>query len=227
MKRLLFACAMTLVACAAPETQQSHQASRSQRAVGDCTYTQGYWKNHPAAWPVDSLQLGSASYTQAELLDIFHTPVTGNGLIALAHQLIAAKLNVASGASPATVSAAINAADALIGGLIVPPVGDGALATEATSDLVGDLDGFNQGITGPGHCDDHLPPPVCGDGLLDVIEDCDDGNSVDGDGCTMTCQHECEYTCGNGTQEPGEECDDGNAANGDGCSVACTVEGIL
>ena len=26
---------------------------------GGCTLTQGYWKNHPEAWPVDTLQLGN------------------------------------------------------------------------------------------------------------------------------------------------------------------------
>ncbi len=32
--------------------------------------------------------------------------------------------------------------------------------------------------------------PVCGDGNLDVSESCDDGNILDGDGCTATCEAE-------------------------------------
>jgi len=79
--------------------------------------------------------------------------VFGNGLISLAHQLIAAKLNIAQGADPTAASAAIAAADALIGSLIVPPTpGFGSLPTSSTSSLTQTLDDFNNGITGPGHC---------------------------------------------------------------------------
>jgi hypothetical protein len=114
-----------------------------------CTLTQGYWKTHPEAWPVTSLTLGTVTYTQAQLLSILNQPVQGNGLIALAHQLIAAKLNALSGATP---SSAITQADTLIGSLVVPPVGSGSLAPSATSTLVGALDSYNSGTTGPGHC---------------------------------------------------------------------------
>jgi hypothetical protein len=128
-----------------------------------CTLTQGYWKTHgPAAkgnngnmWPASAIPmtLGSVSYTAIQLQSIFNTPVEGNGLIALAHQLIAAKLNIANGANGTTINATIAAADALIGGLVVPPVGSGNLATSVTSALNDALAAFNQGQTGPGHCD--------------------------------------------------------------------------
>lgn len=118
----------------------------------NCTFTQGYWKNHPGAWPVGSLMLGTVSYTQAEMLTIYAQPVAGNGLIQLAHQLIAAKLNIANGANPVSISATIAAADALIGGLVVPTIGSGTLPTSATSTLTQALDDFNSGDTGPGHC---------------------------------------------------------------------------
>ena len=66
--------------------------------------------------------------------------------------------------------------------------------------------------------------PVCGNGVVDCSEVCDDGNLVDGDGCTQTCTP--EY-CGDGIQHMGlgEECDDGNSVSGDGCSALCVVEG--
>lgn len=121
---------------------------------GGCTYTQGFWKNHPDAWPVNNLTLGTVNYTQAELLQIFRQPVRGNGLVALAHQLIAAKLNVANGADPTDAQDAIDDADALIGGLVVPPIGDGYLRPRDASDLVETLDDYNNGRIGPGHCDD-------------------------------------------------------------------------
>ena len=126
-----------------------------------CTYSQGYWKTHgpiPTGnnaneWPVTSLSLGNVSYTDLELLAIFGTPAQGNGLIALAHQLIAAKLNAAKGADASAIAGSIAAADALIAGLVVPPVGTGSLAASATSALTAALAGYNEGLTGPGHCD--------------------------------------------------------------------------
>jgi hypothetical protein len=95
-----------------------------------CTLTQGYWKTHGPVpvgnnsneWAVTSLTLGSVSYTDLELLSIFNTPAGGNGLLALAHQLIAAKLNVAAGSDDTAVAASIAAADALIGNLEIQPV---------------------------------------------------------------------------------------------------------
>ncbi len=118
----------------------------------DCTYTIGYWKNHTPAWPAGSLTLGSVNYSASQLQSILAQPVAGNGLISLAHQLIAAKLNVANGANPSPASAAIAAADALIGGLIVPPVGTGSLKPSRTSSLTQDLDEFNNGEDHSGHC---------------------------------------------------------------------------
>ena len=122
-----------------------------------CTRTQGFYKNKPEEWAVTSLTLGNVSYTQTQLLAILRTPVRGNGLISLAHQLIAAKLNAAAGTTvPASVATAIAAADALIGGLVVPPVGNGSLPTSSTSSLTSTLDAYNNGLTpgGPPHCDD-------------------------------------------------------------------------
>jgi hypothetical protein len=115
-----------------------------------CTLAQGFWKNHPDAWPVSSLTLGTSSYTMAELLAILDEPVGGNGLIALARQLIAAKLNVASGANPSAISSAIAAADALIDFLVVPPVGAGTLRPSVTGALVKALNDWNTGVTGVG-----------------------------------------------------------------------------
>jgi hypothetical protein len=123
---------------------------------GGCTRTQGFWKTHPEAWPGGVLSggmtLGSVTYTAAQLEAIFTQPVRGNGLISLSHQLIAAKLNVGSGADPSGIQSAIDAADALIGSRVVPPVGSGYLAPSSTSALNTALTNFNEGLTGPGHC---------------------------------------------------------------------------
>jgi len=118
----------------------------------NCTYTQGYWKTHIEMWPVASLALGSVIYTEQELLSILNQPVQGNGLVSLAHQLIATKLNVLGGADPTAAAVAIASADALIGSLVVPPIGTGSLPSNQTSSLTQTLDDYNNGVIGPGHC---------------------------------------------------------------------------
>ena len=129
---------------------------------GGCTFTQGYWKTHGPAgcatgnntnqWPVSSLTLGTVSYSQTQLCSIMNTSPRGNGLISLAHQLIAAKLNIANGADPTAIASFITAADALIGNKVVPPIGSGSLSSSAVNALVSALTNYNEGITGPGHC---------------------------------------------------------------------------
>ncbi len=83
-----------------------------------------------------------------------------------------------------------------------------------------------------------MAAPGCGDGLInEANEQCDDGNSIPGDGCSGTCQIEPYYTCptpgqpcvstivcGDGVVGPDEECDDGNTMSGDGCSSKCLIE---
>lgn len=75
----------------------------------------------------------------------------------------------------------------------------------------------------------------CGNGKWNVGEECDDGNTEDGDGCSATCALEFGYqwtengieevppapNCGNKKVEIGEACDDGNNESGDGCTSNC------
>jgi cysteine-rich repeat protein len=43
-----------------------------------------------------------------------------------------------------------------------------------------------------GTCEGDLPPAsVCGNGIIEAGETCDDGNLLNGDGCSSTCQDEC------------------------------------
>ncbi len=67
----------------------------------------------------------------------------------------------------------------------------------------------------------------CGNGTVETGEACDDGNTLDGDGCSSKCEQESNPTppiCGNGIVESGEACDDGNTLDGDGCSSKCEQE---
>jgi len=96
-----------------------------------------------------------------------------------------------------------------------------------------------------------VAPPVCGNGVIESGEECDDGNGVDTDGCLNSCVNaycgdiiiwsrvelcddgnsseepcnsDCtESSCGDGIINGTEECDDGNTNNTDGCSNRCLV----
>ena len=46
--------------------------------------------------------------------------------------------------------------------------------------------------------------PVCGDGKRNGAEECDDGNSMDGDGCSKQCTTELGFLCLGGCQETGD-----------------------
>lgn len=76
--------------------------------------------------------------------------------------------------------------------------------------------------TFPDACRSNCQPAGCGDTVIDSGELCDDGNVVNGDGCSDSCVF--EAICGDGVTEFEEECDDSNVANGDGCSDACLIE---
>lgn len=78
---------------------------------------------------------------------------------------------------------------------------------------------------------------TCGDGLLEPGEACDDGNTVEGDGCAWcaiepgwSCEAaaDCSPICGDGQLVGAEAqaggCDDANTVAGDGCSDICSVE---
>ena len=68
---------------------------------------------------------------------------------------------------------------------------------------------------------------VCGNGVVEGTEQCDDGDTVPCDGCSADCADESGPVCGDGTvnQACGEQCDDGNTDAGDGCDGNCMSEG--
>lgn len=77
---------------------------------------------------------------------------------------------------------------------------------------------------------------ICSDGIMADGEDCDDGNSNPGDGCSgclidndYECKQDfgmksiCTLLCGNGALDTNEECDDYNQVKNDGCSE-CKID---
>lgn len=77
---------------------------------------------------------------------------------------------------------------------------------------------------------------ACGNGALGGTEQCDDGNTANGDGCSSSCRIELGYkcpapgspcsttTCGDGVVEGAEQCDLGDVRPFDGCSPTCQIE---
>jgi len=58
-------------------------------------------------------------------------------------------------------------------------------------------------------------PKECGDKRVNGTEECDDGNNIDGDGCSAYCKLE---SCGNNRIDAGEECETNNL-NGQSCTT--------
>ena len=90
-------------------------------SANECPNSQGYWKNHPEAWPVDELEIGGETYSADELLEILWTPPKkGNSNLILGHQLIAALLNIANGSDPSVVAGEIADAQFYLSGQVLP-----------------------------------------------------------------------------------------------------------
>lgn len=129
------------------------------------------------------------------------------------------------------------AASALLTVVVVQPIGCGSEDTGEISDgggcnggrtlPSGDEEGTSEtGMTDPETSESTQVSGVCGDGVVDDGEACDDANTVDEDGCPSGAVGQCkaEATCGDGiTHEGAEACDDGNDVNGDGCEQDCSL----
>jgi hypothetical protein len=112
-----------------------------------CPHGQGFWKN-TAVWPVTELTIGGQTYNQAELLILFNTPVGGDASLNLAHQLIAATLNVANGGDPVVASGVIAQANALLAaypGKLPYNVDSSSTDGQTMVNLGGVLDSYNGG----------------------------------------------------------------------------------
>jgi fibro-slime domain-containing protein len=74
------------------------------------------------------------------------------------------------------------------------------------------LSGFE---TGRSEC-----TPICGDGIVTLGEECDDGVNDSGyEECASGCV--LGPRCGDGEMQQGEDCDDGNRRDGDACGSSC------
>lgn len=135
---------------------------RNMSDIG-CTRTQGFWGSSPQGQALlkilvpATMSLGTTAYTAVQLNNILDAPVAGNALLILAHQLIAAKLNILAGATNNVFTTIANA-DTAIGAMIIPPVGANFVAPASPAGMImtslaSDLDKFNKGEAGVPHCD--------------------------------------------------------------------------
>jgi len=124
-----------------------------------CTLTQGYWKTHSSYGPAPEddgwSEVGgpdAAFFSSGKTwYQLFWTPPKGgNKYIQLAHQYMAAKLNIENGASTTpAVDAAITAAETYFNSGATPQ--NPGTVPAGVAGILGD---YNEGDIGPGHCGD-------------------------------------------------------------------------
>ncbi|WP_437911901.1 DUF4215 domain-containing protein [Sorangium sp. So ce302] len=62
------------------------------------------------------------------------------------------------------------------------------------------VDSYEPGEAGPYTLNVSFTPIVCGDGAVGSAEQCDDGNTMSGDGCSATCTYEPDVLCENAVE---------------------------
>ncbi len=106
-----------------------------------------------------------------------------------------------------------------VGDTIGDTIGD-TLGT--TGDTLGDTTGDTTGGEGETEGLSTGEPGVCGDGIIDADEECDDGED---NGSGQICNEDCTLNvCGDGIIGPDEACDDGeNNGDNKACLSDCTL----
>jgi hypothetical protein len=101
---------------------------------------------------VDAITIGNVIYPKTEAIQILEVPPQGDATYVLAHQLIAAKLNILNGADDTAVAAIIVEADAW---LISHPLGSNPIGAERREGaaLNSILNDYNDGEVGPRRCE--------------------------------------------------------------------------
>ena len=133
-----------------------------------CTRTLGYWKTHSSNGPAKKadatwnliLPTGPNApffLSGKTYLQVLGTAPRGNPYYILAHQYIAAELNFLAGAYGGAVATEFAAAKALLQNNTpaqVALMANNSATKKSFTTLGGILDNYNNGIIGPGHCDE-------------------------------------------------------------------------
>jgi hypothetical protein len=146
-------------------TTSSWTINATVECTNGCTLTQGYWKTHnkefkggaPAdpTWNLITPSAENSPFftTTSTWFQIFWMPPSGgNAYLQLAHQYMAAKLNILKGASaPSIVTNAISWAESFFPGKTPSTPLSPALKSQARY-YASILASYNEGLIGPGHC---------------------------------------------------------------------------
>jgi hypothetical protein len=122
------------------------------------TGTQGYWRNHPEAWPITEITVGGTTYTREEAISHMDSKPKGDKTINMFRQLVAAILNTPPNTDndPTCIENEIALADDW---LATYPLGSDVRANDDAWSLEGDalhekLDEYNNGQLCAPHRDD-------------------------------------------------------------------------
>jgi hypothetical protein len=118
------------------------------------TGTPGYWKNHPEAWPVATIDVGGYTYTRDQAIAWLDN-VGKDKTTTMFSSLVSAKLNVMIGNESGCVGGTISAADNWMG--TYGPVGRGVAAASFAwrlgEPLHRQMDNYNNGMLCAPHRD--------------------------------------------------------------------------
>jgi hypothetical protein len=113
------------------------------------TGTPGYWKTHPEAWPIDSIDIGGSTYTKDDAIDYMLENKSNDVTYIMFRSLVAAKLNILVGNDGSCIEDTITDADAWMAD---NPVDSGVRAGGKDSPwregepLYWELDDYNNGL---------------------------------------------------------------------------------
>jgi len=98
------------------DTPNPDQTDSDGDGIGDAceqhgpgTGTPGYWKNHPEAWPVNSITIGEDTYSKAQAIALMGMP-DGDKSYTLFRAYVAAYLNVLIGNDSSCIASTLTAA---------------------------------------------------------------------------------------------------------------------
>ncbi len=127
----------------------------------NCTFTIHFWKIYSDAWEVDHIAFGDRAYTKVQAIAILNIEDPNLATTRLMQQYIAALLNITKGADPTEIERTMaRALDWLI--LHPPEVGLSQAESQEADIFAEDLEDYNNGVTGPGHCTNEPSTPTPG-----------------------------------------------------------------
>jgi hypothetical protein len=111
------------------------------------TGTPGYWKNHPSAWPVESIPIGGIVYSKALAISWLGR-VSGDKTTTMFSALVAAKLSVLIGNDDGCIASTIALADAWMAtnGPVGSLLSASSPAWAVGQPLQSQLDAYNNGL---------------------------------------------------------------------------------